>query len=138
MARNTFHVALYVEDIDAAVAEYRKILGVEPAKVKADYAKFEVEDPPTILSLNRGGRPGNVSHLGIRYGGTADVATEMARTKRVGVPLLEQEATTCCYARATKFWVRDADGIPWEMYALLGDAEAETAADQELRQFLGQ
>ncbi len=25
---NTFHVALYVEDLDAAVAEYQKILGI--------------------------------------------------------------------------------------------------------------
>ena len=33
---------------------------------------------------------------------------------------------------------RDADGMPWEMYTLIADAEAETAADQSLRRFLGQ
>jgi catechol 2,3-dioxygenase-like lactoylglutathione lyase family enzyme len=33
MAQNTFHVALYVPDLDAAVARYRKVLGQEPAKV---------------------------------------------------------------------------------------------------------
>ncbi|MEO7436686.1 MAG: glyoxalase/bleomycin resistance/dioxygenase family protein, partial [Candidatus Binatia bacterium] len=46
--------------------------------------------------------------------------------------------TTCCYAKADKFWVKDADGIAWEMYTLLEDAEAETAADSSLRTFLGQ
>jgi len=62
----------------------------------------------------------------------------MARVKRESVDLLEQKGTTCCYAKADKFWVRDADGMPWEMYTLIEDAEAETAADQSLRMFLEQ
>jgi catechol 2,3-dioxygenase-like lactoylglutathione lyase family enzyme len=138
MARNTFHVSLYVEDIDRAVAEYRKILGTEPAKVRHDYAKFEVADPPTILSLVVGGTPGTLSHLGIRYPGTGDVATEKVRTKAAGVEMYEQKGTTCCYAKADKFWVSDPDGVRWEMYTLLEDVEAETAADPQLRAFLGQ
>ena len=138
MAHNTFHVALYVRDLDAAVARYRKLLGQEPAKVRRDYAKFEIADPPVILSLNTGGRPGTVSHLGIRYPSTGDVASKMVRTKQEAVELLEQKGTTCCYAKADKFWVRDADGMPWEMYTLIEDAEAETAADATLRQFLAQ
>ena len=32
---NTFHVALYVEDLAAAVAEYRKILGIGPGEGSA-------------------------------------------------------------------------------------------------------
>src|SRR5215831_14663135 len=135
---NTFHVAVYVQSIPEAVAQYRKILGIEPAKVRRDYAKFEIADPPVIFSLNVGGEPGKLSHLGIRYPSTGHVASEMARTKHNDVPLFQQEGTTCCYAKADKFWVQDADGIPWEMYTLLADAEAETAADAELRTFLGQ
>jgi catechol 2,3-dioxygenase-like lactoylglutathione lyase family enzyme len=138
MAHNTFHVALYVRDLDAAVAQYRKLLGQEPAKVRRDYAKFELGDPPVILSLNTGGIPGTVSHLGIRYPGSGEVASEMVRVKQQEIPLLEQKGTTCCYAKADKFWVRDADGMPWEMYTLLEDAEAETAADLSLRRFLDQ
>jgi catechol 2,3-dioxygenase-like lactoylglutathione lyase family enzyme len=52
---NTFHVSVYVRSIPEAVAQYRKILGIEPAKVRSDYAKFEIADPPVILSLNTGG-----------------------------------------------------------------------------------
>src|SRR5262247_410119 len=100
MPRNTFHVALYVRDLDAAIARYRKLLGQEPAKVRRDYAKFEVSDPPLILSLNTGGAPGTVSHLGIRFPGTGDVASEMVRVKGEAVDLLEQRGTTCCYAKA--------------------------------------
>jgi len=138
MAHNTFHVALYVQDLEAAIARYRKLLGQEPAKVRRDYAKFEISDPPVILSLNTGGVPGTVSHLGIRYPSTGDVASELVRVKHEEVDLLEQKGTTCCYAKADKFWVRDADGMPWEMYTLLADAEAETAADATLRHFLDQ
>jgi catechol 2,3-dioxygenase-like lactoylglutathione lyase family enzyme len=138
MSQNTFHVALYVDDIDAAVERYEKILGIAPAKVRHDYAKFEIADPPVILSLNRGGAPGALSHLGIRYPGTADVASETVRTKQAGVDLFRQENATCCYAKANKFWVRDADGVPWEMYTLLEDVPAATASDAELRDFLGQ
>src|SRR5215831_18839021 len=100
MPGNTFHVALYVRDLEAAIARYRKLLGQEPAKVRRDYAKFEIADPPVILSLNTGGEPGKVSHLGIRYPGTGDVASEMARAKREELDLLEQKGTTCCYAKA--------------------------------------
>lgn len=138
MARNTFHVALYVRDLDAAIARYRKLFGQEPAKVRHDYAKFEISDPPVILSLNTGGEPGTLSHLGIRYPSTGDVASEMVRVKVEKVDLLEQKGTTCCYAKADKFWVRDADGMPWEMYTLIEDAQAETAADTSLRRFLEQ
>lgn len=139
MAHNTFHVALYVKDIDAAVDRYRKILGIEPAKVKHDYAKFEIADPPVILSLNVGGQPGQLSHLGIRYAGNGEMATERVRTKNEGLEQMHQEGAVCCYAKANKFWLSDTDAVRWEMYSLLEDADKEeTAADQSLREFLGQ
>jgi catechol 2,3-dioxygenase-like lactoylglutathione lyase family enzyme len=137
MAQNTFHVSVYVDDIESAVARYRKIFGIEPAKVRHDYAKFELADPPVIFSVTRGGKPGTLSHLGIRYPGTADVASETVRAKAEGLDVLRQQNATCCYAKADKFWLEDADGVRWEMYTLLEDVEAQTAADPELRTFLG-
>jgi catechol 2,3-dioxygenase-like lactoylglutathione lyase family enzyme len=135
---NTFHVSMYVRDLDAAVEQYRKILGAEPAKVRPGYAKFELTDPPVIFSLVVGGEPGTVSHLGIRYPGSGEVASEMVRTKSQGLDLLQQQGVTCCYAKADKYWVRDADGMAWEMYTLLADVESETADDPRLRSFLAQ
>src|SRR5438477_4642087 len=135
---NTFHVAVYVRSIPEAVEQYRKVLGIEPAKVRHAYAKFEIADPPVIYSLNVGGEPGKLSHLGIRYPGTGEVASGRVRVKQASVPLFQQQGTTCCYAKADKFWIEDADGIPWEMYTLLDDVDAETASDRELRNFLGQ
>lgn len=125
----TFHVSLNVEDLDRAIERYRAILGMEPAKVRPDFAKFEIGDPPVILSLNTGGRPGALNHLGIRHEDTAHVDVELERTKAAGIAVEEQMGTTCCYAKADKFWVNDADGIPWEMYSLLGDADVHSLPD---------
>lgn len=129
MAQNTFHVALSVKDLPTAIEHYKKILGIEPTKVRPDYAKFEIADPPVILSLNPGGEPGTVSHLGIRYAGSETVITEQARTAAQGIAVREQVGTTCCYAKADKFWVHDADGMEWEMYTLLEDAEVHSLPD---------
>ena len=133
---NTFHVSLNVKNIPEAVARYRKILGVEPAKLRDDYAKFELSDPPVILSLNRNGAPGTVGHLGIRYPETETVAAELRRAEGDSLAPFRQEGVTCCYAKADKFWVHDADGMAWEMYTLLADAEAEPPPDPELAKFL--
>jgi catechol 2,3-dioxygenase-like lactoylglutathione lyase family enzyme len=132
----TFHVSLNVRSIPESVARYRKILGAEPAKLRDDYAKFELADPPLILSLNLGGAPGTVGHLGIRYAESEEVASELARVEGEALAPYKQEGVTCCYAKADKFWLRDADGVPWEMYTLLADAEAEPAPDPGLTKFL--
>jgi catechol 2,3-dioxygenase-like lactoylglutathione lyase family enzyme len=124
---NTFHVSLHVASIPDAIARYRKILGAEPAKVRADYAKFELADPPLILSLNLGGAPGTVGHLGIRYPESASVAAELHRAQRESLEPVREDGVTCCYAKADKFWVGDADGMAWEMYTFLADAEPEPA-----------
>src|ERR1043166_8477380 len=36
------HVALNVKDVEASLAFYRKLLGIEPSKVRTGYAKFDV------------------------------------------------------------------------------------------------
>jgi len=133
---NTFHVSLNVKSIPEAVERYRKILGAEPAKLRADYAKFELADPPLILSLNVGGAPGTVGHLGIRYPEPATVASELRRADGSSLEPYSQQGVSCCYAKADKFWVRDADGVPWEMYTLLADVDTVPEPDPGLNEFL--
>ena len=54
---NTFHLSLDVPDLAGAVAFYRELFGVEPAKEKPGYAKFELADPPVALALQQAARP---------------------------------------------------------------------------------
>ena len=128
---NACHVSLNVKSIPEAVERYRKILGAEPAKLRDDYAKFELADPPLVLSLNLGGEPGTVGHLGIRRPDSTAVAAELKRAASDALEPFSQEGVTCCYAKADKFWVRDADGMAWEMYTFLADAESHSAPEPE-------
>ena len=70
------HVSLDVGDLSAALSFYRALLGREPTKLRADYARFESDDPSVNLSLlaGRGGgaRPG---HYGIQVQSSEAVAT---------------------------------------------------------------
>ncbi len=36
--------------------------------------------------------------------------------------------TSCCYANQDKFWVRDPDGIEWEVYHLNYDVDEDVSA----------
>ena len=49
-------VQLAVSDLDRSIAFYRAFFGIEPSKVRADYAKFEPADPPVNGRTTRGGR----------------------------------------------------------------------------------
>ena len=59
-------------------------------------------------------------------------------------PLIEQGATTCCYAKSEKIWVFDPDGTAWEAFLTTGesstygadaDLEAGRAARAAVSQF---
>ena len=128
---NAFHVSLNVRSIPEAVERYRKIFGAEPVKMRDDYAKFELADPPVVLSLNLGGAPGTVGHLGIRRPDSTAVAAELKRAANDALEPFSEEGVTCCYAKADKFWVRDADGMAWEMYAFLADADSHSNREPE-------
>ena len=44
-------LALNVNDIEEAVAFYRKLFGTEPAKRRPGYANFAITEPPLKLVL---------------------------------------------------------------------------------------
>jgi hypothetical protein len=36
--------------------------------------------------------------------------------------VLEEGATTCCYAKSEKSWIADPDGVVWEAFLTHGDS----------------
>jgi catechol 2,3-dioxygenase-like lactoylglutathione lyase family enzyme len=46
------HVSLNVKNVETSIAFYQKLFGIEPAKVRTGYAKFDVQNPPLNLALN--------------------------------------------------------------------------------------
>ena len=92
---NTFHLSLDVPDLDEAVAFYRELFGVEPAKSKPGYAKFELADPPGALALQQASRAA-LSHLGIRVASTDEVVASSTRLAEAGLATFDERDTTCC------------------------------------------
>ncbi len=117
-------LALDVDDLEASIAFYRTLLGVEPAKVRDGYANFAVDQPALKLVLiHNPGRGGSINHLGIEVDDTAGVDAVRARLIPQGHVVREEGEVECCYARQDKFWVEGApDGEQWEVYTVLEDS----------------
>jgi catechol 2,3-dioxygenase-like lactoylglutathione lyase family enzyme len=120
-----FHISLNVANLERSTAFYRALFNGEPAKRRADYAKFELDDPPLVLSLEPvgHGQGGALNHLGFRLPDAAALVAMQRRLELAGIRSQREEGVECCYARQTKFWVTDPDNTLWEFYTLEGDIE---------------
>jgi catechol 2,3-dioxygenase-like lactoylglutathione lyase family enzyme len=117
------HLALNVSNVDESIGFYKKMLGIEPSKVRTGYAKFDVQNPPLNLTLNQSAAAGkgSLSHLGIQVATSEDVAALKQRWEAEGLVTREELQTTCCYAVQDKAWVHDPDGNEWEAFVVLED-----------------
>lgn len=123
------HLALNVSNVETSMSFYKKMLGIEPSKVRTGYAKFDVQNPPLNLTLNEGivRERGALSHLGIQVASTEDVLAIRQRWIDQGLITRDEMQTNCCYATQDKTWVRDPDGNEWEVFVVLQDNLPETA-----------
>ena len=123
------HLAINVRNVETSIDFYKRLLGIEPSKVRTGYAKFDVVDPPLNLTLNQvpfDGK-GALSHLGIQVAATDDVLAMRELWKERGLIPREEMQTTCCYALQDKAWVNDPDGNEWEVFTVLKDNLGEEA-----------
>jgi catechol 2,3-dioxygenase-like lactoylglutathione lyase family enzyme len=134
------HVSMLVRDLAATVGFYEVFLGQPPSKRLDDYAKFEVDEPPLVISFipdaDRQGIPGGaasylgVNHLGVQVKSTDVVMAMKQRFIEAGFLADEEFESPCCYAVQTKIWVGDPDGTRWEIYVnTQDDAEEGCGAD---------
>ena len=71
-------LALNVDDLDAAVAFYTKLLGVPAAKRRTGYANFAVAEPPLkLVLLENPGHGGTLNHLGVETETAAEVVAAL-------------------------------------------------------------
>ncbi len=120
------HISLYVSNLDVSLSFYTAFLGLSPSKVKPKYAKFNLKDPLLVLSLveNPERAQGSFGHLGIVVDDTQAVESWMHQAQARGTEIvLVEQGTRCCYAKQDKFWVKDPDGVQWEIYAFHEDSE---------------
>jgi len=116
------HLHVSVPDIDQAIAFYSTLFGATPSVVKADYAKWMLDDPRVNLAISSRARANGVDHVGIQVESADELGELAGRLKAAGASTFDQEATTCCYARSDKSWVTDTAGVRWETFFTHGDA----------------
>ncbi|HET8870080.1 MAG TPA: ArsI/CadI family heavy metal resistance metalloenzyme [Aquabacterium sp.] len=116
-----FHVHVHVDDLARNIDFYSKMFGVQPARVESDYAKWMLDDPAVNFAIStRGNGHVGLDHLGIQVDSDSDLAQLKAQAQAADLALIDEGATTCCYARSDKHWVVDPQGVPWEHFRTLG------------------
>lgn len=117
-----FHVHVGVDDIAQSIGFYSTLFGAEPTVIKSDYAKWMLDDPRVNFAISSGNAHKGVEHLGIQVESEGELQEVYGRLKAADRPVLEEGATTCCYARSEKSWIADPQGVVWEAFLTNGEA----------------
>jgi len=130
-----FHASLNVSDLAGSIKFYTALFGTGPVKQYPDYAKFEIETPPLILSLKpkRACAGGPLNHLGLRVVTVEQLRSIQERLRMVGARIGQQDDVKCCYALQTKIWVTDPDQTMWEIYVLHDDVPDWGEKDKKVK-----
>lgn len=116
------HVHVGVDDLNKSIGFYSTLFGAEPSVSKSDYAKWMLEDPRVNFAISAGNARKGVEHLGIQVESEEELKEVYGRLKEADRPVLEEGATTCCYAKSEKSWIADPQGVVWEAFFTSGDA----------------
>ena len=116
------HLNVSVSDLAASIAFYNSLFDSEPSVIKADYAKWMLDDPRVNFAITTRGENKGVDHLGIQVENDTELSEVYTRLESAGAPMIEEGDTTCCYAESEKNWVFDPDGIAWETFLTRGES----------------
>lgn len=121
------HISLPVLDLPRSQRFYTALFDTPAARVRDDHLKFTPEQPAVTLGLSlvsrRAGTSAPAQHLGIELPTAEAVHALRHRLAERGLPIRDVAQETCCWSELDRFWVDDPDGHPWEIYAVLADAD---------------
>ena len=127
------HVHLSVRDLNESVRFYSTLFGHEPTRIERGYAKWMLDDPRANFAISEGSDHTGLSHLGIQVDSDAELASVAERAKAAAGQVLHEEGARCCYAVGNKAWAEDPQGVRWEQFHTLHDAEEFGAGAQATR-----
>ena len=116
------HVHVSVDDLAHSIRFYSALFATEPTVTKPDYAKWMLDDPRVNFAISMRGRQTGLDHLGIQVETQAELTEIYRRLRQADRPVLEEGATTCCYAKSEKAWITDPQGLPWETFLTTGES----------------
>lgn len=118
-----FHVHVAVDDLDANIRFYSTVFGMPPTVRKPDYAKWMVEDPRINFAISKRGLKAGVDHMGLQVDSDEELKELRQQVADAEIAAFDQPQATCCYAKSDKYWINDPQGIAWETYHTLGEAQ---------------
>lgn len=123
-----FHVHVNVARLDESIRFYSTLFGEAPSVVKADYAKWMLDDPRINFAISQRERAVGIDHLGMQADSETELAVIGERLLAADAVAVAEQGTTCCYARSDKFWAEDPQGVRWETFHTLGEATTYAGA----------
>lgn len=117
------HIHISVEDMEKSIKFYTALFGMEPTKLKEDYAQWLVDDPAVNMAISSGRDKKGLNHLGLQVDSNEAVQELEERLQAAGVSGEKQKEAVCCYAKSNKYWVQDPEAIIWENYHTMDQAE---------------
>jgi catechol 2,3-dioxygenase-like lactoylglutathione lyase family enzyme len=129
-----FHVHVSVDDLEASIRFYSAVFGAKPTVQKPDYAKWMMEDPRVNFAISQRGAQAGVNHLGFQVDTDEELTALRKQVAAAEIAALDQPGATCCYARSDKYWITDPQGVAWETYHTLGEAEIYGAVTRPTEQ----
>ena len=127
------HIHVGVKDIKESARFYSALFGAEPVKIKSDYAKWMLDDPHVNFAISTRSGKKSVNHLGIQVEHAEELETMRTRIAAADIKTHDDGETTCCYAKSEKSWIEDPNGIAWEAYHTMADAQIFSDDAQETK-----
>jgi catechol 2,3-dioxygenase-like lactoylglutathione lyase family enzyme len=87
------HVLVAVDDIEKSIGFYAALFAATPAVVKADYAKWTLDDPRLNFAISTHGGKAGLDHLGIQVESQSELREVYGRLQKADQPVLEEGVT---------------------------------------------
>jgi catechol-2,3-dioxygenase len=116
------HVHVSVADLAQSIRFYSALFAAQPSVTKSDYAKWMLDDPRVNFAISSRNGEAGLDHLGIQVETPEELQDVYGRLQQADRPVLEEGATTCCYAKSEKAWITDPQGVSWETFLTSGES----------------
>jgi lactoylglutathione lyase len=80
-----------------------------------------LEDPRVNFAISTRGGAAGLDHLGFQTDTSEELTQLKTQIQSADVALVDEGATSCCYAQSEKHWITDPQGIAWEHFHTLGN-----------------
>lgn len=116
------HLHVSVDDLAHSIQFYSALFAAGPTVSKPDYAKWMLEEPRVNFAISTRSDKTGLDHLGIQVESPDELKEVYGRLQKTERPVLEEGATTCCYAKSEKSWIADPQGLSWEVFLTSGES----------------